>query len=332
LQNISVIIPTYNRAALLESAIDSVLAQTYPVHEIIVVDDGSTDNTFELACEMQGKVKLKRIPLLLVRQQQGGAARARNAGIAASTGDWIAFLDSDDIWLPEKLAFQVNALAMAPATCFACVTDAFFANNPDLKKTAFQYAGIDGGDECRVIDGATKRIAYGYHGLYVQALLIEKRLATNLGGFDASFALCEDSDFFLRLSLKTPIVRVNRALVTIDRTPNREIGLLEDAKNEAKSFEIQKRLHEKWLNGQLEIDSESKGLMRKRLHEIHSGIASLHLIDDQYEEARVSLRRAMKYHTSRKVLTKWLLAEIAPVIAKAVVIKTRDNRPVQALL
>jgi len=332
LLNISAIIPTFNRASLLESALDSVLAQTYPVNEIIVVDDGSTDNTAEVVREKQGRAKLKQIPIHLVQQQQGGAAKARNAGIAASSGDWIAFLDSDDTWLPAKLTFQVDALAKAPATCLACVTDASFANNPDLKRSAFQYAGIDGGDVCRLIDGATKRIAYGYHGMYLQALLMEKRLAMNLGGFDPSFALSEDSDFFLRLSLKTPIVRVNRALVTIDRTPNRENGLLENAKNEAKTFEIQKRLNEKWLDGQLEIDSESKGLMRKRLQEIHSGIASLHLIMGQYEEARISLRRAMKYHMSRKVFSKWILAEISPAIAKALVIKTRENRPHQVLI
>ncbi len=96
--NISAIIPTFNRASLLESALDSVLAQTYPVHEIIVVDDGSTDNTVEVVHERQGRAKLKQIPIHLIEQEQGGAAKARNAGIAASSGDWIAFLDSDDTW------------------------------------------------------------------------------------------------------------------------------------------------------------------------------------------------------------------------------------------
>src|ERR1700739_1357194 len=298
----------------------------------MVVDDGSTDNTAEVVREAQRKAELNQIPLRLVRQQQGGPAKARNAGMAASTGDWIAFLDSDDTWHPEKWASQVNALAKVPGPCLACVTDASFANNSDLKKTAFQYSGIDVGDEFGLIDGATRRIAYGYHGLYLQTLLVEKQLAMGLGGFDINFALSEDSDFFMRISLKSPIARVKRALVTIDRTPNREIGLLESAKNEERSFEIQKKLYEKWLNGQLGIDSESNGLIRKRLHEIHSAMASLFLLENQDVEARKSLKAAMNYCWTAKVMTKWILANIAPTLAKAVLIRKRNARPEEPLL
>ena len=102
---ISVIIPAYNRERYLAEAIESVFAQTYPAIELIVVDDGSIDRTAEVA---------KRYPIIYHYQPNGGIGAARNAGIALATGTYIAFLDSDDIWLPDKLANQMAAFAAAP--------------------------------------------------------------------------------------------------------------------------------------------------------------------------------------------------------------------------
>jgi glycosyltransferase involved in cell wall biosynthesis len=325
MQRISVIIPSYNRASLLESAVDSALAQTYPPSEIIVVDDGSTDETDEVLARCRLKAQSRQISVHVIKQKQGGAAKSRNAGIAASTGDWLAFLDSDDIWLPEKLELQVNALRAFGAQSAACVADATFVNNPGLNKTAFEYAGIADGEDYRLIDGATDRIAYGYHGLYLQSLLVKRQLAVDLEGFDAGFLLSEDSDFFLRLSLKTQILRVKRALVKIDRTPNREIGLLEIAGNELRSFEIQRRLYEKWLDGRLDIGGSSKELIRKRLHEVHSGLASIYLRNGQFHEAKAALRKAMGYYVSAKVFTKWILATVTPGFARTLVVQKRKK-------
>ena len=93
---VSVIIPTYNRAACLREAIESVLSQTYKQFELIVVDDGSTDATGELLLQYGAK-------LSVLHTGHGGPSAARNCGIAAARGDYIAFLDSDDVWLPDKL-------------------------------------------------------------------------------------------------------------------------------------------------------------------------------------------------------------------------------------
>ena len=99
---ISVIIPTYNRHVLLERAVMSVLKQTRPADEIIIIDDGSTDGTPEL-------IPKKFPQILYYRQENKGVSAARNAGIEKSSGDWIAFLDSDDAWLPRKLEYQQKA-------------------------------------------------------------------------------------------------------------------------------------------------------------------------------------------------------------------------------
>lgn len=100
---ISVVIPVYNCAKYVSEAIDSVLGQTYKAHELIVVDDGSTDG-------LQFVLKKYSSDISYVRQENAGAASARNLGIGLASGEWIAFLDSDDIWLPHKLERQVSML------------------------------------------------------------------------------------------------------------------------------------------------------------------------------------------------------------------------------
>ena len=106
---VSVIIPTYNRAQYICEAVDSVLAQTYRNIEVIVVDDGSTDNTEEILRQYDSKIKY-------VFQNNAGPSAARNNGIKQARGDLLAFLDSDDIWLPEKLERQVQLMKQSRNT------------------------------------------------------------------------------------------------------------------------------------------------------------------------------------------------------------------------
>ncbi len=108
---ISVIIPSYNSAEILPDAIRSVRAQTRPADEIIVVDDGSVDDTAAVCGQFDD--------VLYVRQENGGASTARNTGIERSGGDWLAFLDADDIWDPKKLEMQIAALEENPEADFA---------------------------------------------------------------------------------------------------------------------------------------------------------------------------------------------------------------------
>ncbi|MBA3691926.1 MAG: glycosyltransferase family 2 protein [Acidobacteria bacterium] len=101
MQKVSVVIPTYNYAHFIAEAVESVLAQTFPIFEIIVVDDGSSDNTEEIIVKFGDKVKY-------IKQNNGGVGLARNTGVKNSGGEFIAFLDADDIWFPQKIEHQIQ--------------------------------------------------------------------------------------------------------------------------------------------------------------------------------------------------------------------------------
>lgn len=116
--SISVVIPCYNAAAFLRATIESILGQTQPVLEVIVVDDGSTDDSARIA-ESFGP------PVRVISQPNQGESAARNRGIEAAAGDWVAFLDADDLWLPTKVERQADVIRSAPADV-VCVTSDFF--------------------------------------------------------------------------------------------------------------------------------------------------------------------------------------------------------------
>jgi glycosyltransferase involved in cell wall biosynthesis len=126
---ISVVIPTYNSAAVLADAVDSILTQTRPADEIIVVDDGSTDGTAEVCGAYGDKIRY-------IRQANQGASIARNAGISAARGDWLAFLDADDVWEPRKLELQLAALDQHPEADFAVTAALVWSPND---RSYYQY-------------------------------------------------------------------------------------------------------------------------------------------------------------------------------------------------
>jgi glycosyltransferase involved in cell wall biosynthesis len=129
---VSVVIPTWNRASDVVGAVECVLAQEGPDLEVLVVDDGSTDGTGEaLAARFPGEPRLR-----VIRQENGGTARARNTGLAAARGRYVALLDSDDRWLPGYLAAQVEALERAPEAALA-VGDAYYVDREGRTQTTY---------------------------------------------------------------------------------------------------------------------------------------------------------------------------------------------------
>jgi glycosyltransferase involved in cell wall biosynthesis len=204
-----VVIPTYNRAALIGGAIQSVLAQTAPNVEVIVVDDGSTDGTDKELAQFGDRIRV-------LRQQNGGVSAARNAGIRAACGKWIAFLDSDDRWEPRKLERQLACVeALDAGLCFTrCMADdgEMIRDTDNLslvrKENGFFYLE-------NPLDLLGRK---GWHPV-LPSMLAAKRLLEETGLFDESLAAAEDTQLIYRLAFGSRFAYVDEPLVTIARTP-----------------------------------------------------------------------------------------------------------------
>ena len=194
--SVSVIIPTFNRVEYLPDALDSVYSQTHPVTEVIVVDDGSTDHTVEKLSPSYPSVQF-------LRQENQGVSSARNLGIAKASHPWIALLDSDDRWTPQKLERQVTHLSQ----------------NPSLRAVHTGEKWIRDGKEINIPASLDK----SKEGLWERSLekciicpssvLLHPSVFEKTGTFDPSLAICEDYDFWLRLLLTHEIGLIEEPLV-----------------------------------------------------------------------------------------------------------------------
>jgi glycosyltransferase involved in cell wall biosynthesis len=193
---VSVVLPTYNRRQLVGDAIESVLGQNHTAFELIVVDDGSTDDTAILLRTYGERIRV-------VRQTNQGVSAARNAGIRVAAGELIALLDSDDYWLPEKLVRQVSFFQAHPEALI-CQTEEIWMRN-----------GI------RVNPGRRHR-KYGGHIfektlplclVSPSAVMIKRALLEEVGLFDESLPACEDYDLWLRIAWKYPVHLIETPLI-----------------------------------------------------------------------------------------------------------------------
>lgn len=209
---VSVIIPTYNRAYFLHQAIESVLNQTFRDFELIVVDDGSTDATPYLLEKWRGKIRW-------VRQQNSGVSRARNVGIRVARGRYLSFLDSDDLWLREKLEAQVGFLDANPHY-LVCYTDEVWVRkgrqvNP--KSIHRKYSGWIF-DRCLPLCIISPSSA-----------MMRREVLGTVGEFDENLPVCEDYDLWLRIASRFPIFFLDKKLIVkrgghADQLSNRSWG------------------------------------------------------------------------------------------------------------
>jgi glycosyltransferase involved in cell wall biosynthesis len=171
---ISVILPAYNAGKYIGEALQSILVQTIPVDEIIVVDDGSTDNTKEV---------VSSFPVRYLYQTNKGTAAALNAGIEQASGDYLAFLDADDIWMPQRLYLQLQALEKDPALDMVFGLMQQFIS-PELPE-----------EEQRKIEVNTEEVMVGIHK---SAWLIKREAFMRVGPFAGGFLLEEFTDWYAR--------------------------------------------------------------------------------------------------------------------------------------
>jgi glycosyltransferase involved in cell wall biosynthesis len=205
-REVSVIIPTYNRGPYIAEAIRSVLGQTYPRVEIIVADDGSTDDTRELVAQFGQGVTYLQLP------HRGQPAATRNAGLRATEGEYVAFLDSDDLFLPDKLALQVAALEPHPEAGLAYSNGYFFRDDPQVPIG-------------RALDGLPTPTGDALPDLLrgnflTSPVVLVRRACLEVAGFfdeDPALFIAEDYELWLRLSAHFPFVYVLGDVAAIRR-------------------------------------------------------------------------------------------------------------------
>jgi glycosyltransferase involved in cell wall biosynthesis len=186
---VSIIIPTYNRANLIGRAIQSVLDQTYKDFELIIVDDGSIDYTEDIIKEFQKKDK--RIKYIRREKNRGGSA-ARNTGIKAARGEYIAFQDSDDEWLPEKLEKQMNVFENAPAEVGVVYTGFLRIKNDKKTYTPSSWVTQKEGN-------IYKELLKG-NFVTTQSIVMRKECFVKTGMFDENLPRLQDWELVIRLS------------------------------------------------------------------------------------------------------------------------------------
>jgi glycosyltransferase involved in cell wall biosynthesis len=193
---VSVVIPTWNRAKMVREAIDSVLSQSYKDFEIIVVDDGSDDGT---RAELDSYGRAVRV----VSQGRAGPAAARNTGAGSSRGKYLAFLDSDDLWLPEKLAAQVEFLESAPQFRI-CQTEEIWVR---------RGVRVNPKKRHRKPSGDVFKASLALCLVSPSAVMMTRKLLDEIGGFDERLPVCEDYDLWLRIAAREQVALIVRFLV-----------------------------------------------------------------------------------------------------------------------
>lgn len=216
---VSIIIPTYNSARYLPEALESALNQTYTNIDIIVVNDGSTDNTRQIMNRFVDRVTY-------VEQDNGGPSRARNAGLSRARGDYVAFLDADDMWMPHKLEEQMK----------------IFRLYPDTRAVYCQVIRFDEATRkefppwpARIYSGSIFEKLLLENFISMPSLVAEASVLREIGGFDERLNTAEDQNLYMRIAHKYEIRGVGEALVrrrehqdSLSERPNVEFGTLDN--------------------------------------------------------------------------------------------------------
>jgi len=325
---VSAIIPSYNRAKFLSETISCLLAQTSPPHEIIVIDDGSTDNTEEVVAKFGSTIRYQRI-------KNGGAPVARNVGAALATGDWLWFCDSDDLWRPDFLA-KIRAIAETPP-----YPPFLFGNFQLVRNGAWElpakFATAPAGFWENI---ASRKVAGGaifteplyahilkFQPIFPSTIVMLKSRFEAIGGFDAKFTrtASEDFEFTLRCVADAPVGMIEEPLVGIRRhTGNYSANQLANLLGEVDILRHAKAHHAGARNLGKEIDDEI------RLRNLDA--LSLAFSNGNYALVRSLARDIGRGHFDTRQHVKVLLASLpqalrTPVIALAQHLKSPAPLP-----
>jgi len=300
---VSVIMPAYNTAALIGEALDSVLAQTYTHFETIVINDGSPDTA-----QLEEALRPYRSRIVYIVQENRRAAGARNTGIRNARGKYLAFLDSDDCWLPENLAIQMKFLEQDP-TLDMVYADASFMGEMWMGKTYMQACPSKGPvtveslvvEDCQVC---------------VSCTVARKQIIVKAGLFDESLARCDDYDMWLRVAHGGgKIMYHNKVLGKIRTGRAGSLGASDAKMIQAAALILTK------LEKTLDVSPATRRLMQQRIarHNAYyeKAMAKEYLAKGDYDRAIASLAKANAVINSPKLRLILLGLRIAPGLLRA---------------
>ncbi|HZF01834.1 MAG TPA: glycosyltransferase [Methylomirabilota bacterium] len=273
---VSVIIPVFNRAHCVANAVESVLAQTFRNFEIIAVDDGSTDGTAEVLEKFGDQIRL-------LRQKNRGVSAARNAGIRAARGKWIAFLDSDDRWFPEKLDRQLAAMEKYPVKM--SFTRCMNAQGELLRDIEFVSAALRE-PEIFLVENAVDSICLSPRHPLIQTMIVEKEILENTGLFDESFHAAEDAELIFRLSFLSGFIYVDHPLTIVFENSSNSLTYSVKLDSLARRNQSYLRLLAEMYWRLVEISPEKISVMRNRIGYFMSRRAEIACAAGEFPVAR----------------------------------------------
>ena len=236
--NISVVIPTYNRYELLKRALTSVFAQTHQPTEVIVVDDGSSDETQQITQDFPN--------IKYFYQKNSGVSSARNLGIKKSSCEWIAFLDSDDEFHVDKLKEQTAFHKENPQILMSYTDEKWIRNNLEVKVPK----------KFRKFDGEIFQECLSHCIIAPSATLIHRNLLNAVGNFDESLEVCEDYDLWLRIAQKNEIGLVDKKLITKYAGHDDQLSFKHWGMDRFRVYSLEKLLKSNLENNTFELKNE----------------------------------------------------------------------------
>jgi glycosyltransferase involved in cell wall biosynthesis len=264
---VSAVIATYNRAHIVCEAIESILQQTYKNLELIVVDDGSTDNTQDKLREYGDRIRV-------VYQNNSGPAAAWNSGINASQGEIIAFLGSDDIWLPTFVERQVSVLQRCDASVPCCLANAVLSFCCGKRTGAFENALLNTPYEEGIWSNVTEILTTRFV-LFGQTVAIRRSALKRASSFDESLRYLEDYDLALRLSLQSPWAFIREPLVVWRQGTGDSDSLSQAAgRDPVQVHRNLVKIHERFLK-ELNLTDKRRSLRKRIVRKLRSDRANL---------------------------------------------------------
>jgi glycosyltransferase involved in cell wall biosynthesis len=305
---VSIIIPTYNRAATIAVSVASALAQTYQPIEVIVVDDGSDDDTASALSDYADRIRL-------IRQKNAGPSAARNRGVAESRGDIIAFLDSDDAWLPDKIRRQVELMEQAGADMTCCVCNAEIRGiDGKITGSSFEAAGLNPAVKRGRWLNPSEFLATGFL-LFNQVVAVRRTAFNAVGGFDPKLRLLEDHELALRLSATGEWGILTEPLV-IKRNDTGGIGV-ECLKDHVKHLETCVGVISAFLERDRSLPGRAISMLRDTLEDLQTALRAARLTASGTFIGRLRghllASRLKVSKTIRRRLPSWPTADVRPI-------------------